>query len=561
MSSTSSAAPSQAVRATSVPPRRNAALRFYENFSLRAKIVSIVVAFALVTSIVAVMSISGVNSAVSDTKALATMENEVAFKIGAVHQEELKSRMLIAMAAAMPHANASDIAVWTDKMAGTDADLQAGVDAYEAGIAGMGASGSMLGQADWQGFKTAWADWQNQRDTTMLDAVKSRDAFAFAAANASAQSTLDEAIARLEAEEGLVNGEATAISARSASQGAAVIRTSLIALVAGLVLVIALAFFAAEIMRRQVAHVKRVADALASGDFTVLSGIDTSDEVGRMGHALDTAAKNLRATMERVAGSATSVAAAAQQLAAGNDQVAAGADEMSARAGVVSTAASEVSRNLGDVSRGSEEMAAAIREIAHSTNEASRVGQQAVEAARAANEQIARLGSSSSEIGNVVKVITQIAGQTNLLALNATIEAARAGEAGKGFAVVAGEVGELARETARATGDIASRVDAIQADAQGAVAVIAQIAEIVQSINEHQSTIASAIEEQTATTNEMGRNVSDAASGSEEIAGGIETVALSAATSSQVLGQVSASVSELNALAEELKQRVASFTY
>ena len=561
MSSTKSAPPSRAVRTPSPAKRHNAALSFYENFSLRAKIVSIVVAFALVSSIVAAISISGVDSAVGDTKTLATMENDVAFKIGAVHQEELKSRMLIAMAAAMPLASASDVAVWTDKMAATDADLKAGVDGYEAGIARMGAKGSSLGQADWQGFKTAWADWKNQRDTAMLNAVKSSDAVAFSAAVAAAQPALDEVIARLEAEEGLVNAEATAIASRSSSGGTAVIRTSLIALGVGLVVVVLLALFAAEIMRRQVARVKRVADALASGDFTALSGMNTRDEVGRMGHALDIAADSLRATMQRVAGSADSVAAAAQQLSASNDQVTAGADEMSARAGVVSTAASEVSRNLGDVSRGSEEMAASIREIAHSTNEAARVGLQAVEAARAANEQIGRLGNSSNEIGNVVKVITQIAGQTNLLALNATIEAARAGEAGKGFAVVAGEVGELARETARATGDIARKVEAIQADAQGAVAVIAQIAEIVQSINEHQSTIASAIEEQTATTNEMGRNVSDAATGSEEIAGGIETVALSAATSSQVLGQVSAAVSDLRALADELKQRVASFTY
>jgi len=533
----------------------------YENLGLRTKIMSIVVAFALVTSIVAAIAISGVSSAVSDTKTLATIQNDVAFKIGAVHQEELKSRMLIAMAGAMPLENEADVAVWVEKIAETDADLQAGVDAYEAGIAAMGASGAVLGQAEWQGFKTAWAEWQNLRDTVMLDAVRSGDAVAFAAGIASAQSTLDEAIDRLEAEETIVNGEALAIASHADSGGTTVVRNSIIALVGGLLVVLALAFFAAEIMRRQLARVKRVADALASGDFTVFSGVDTRDEVGSMGRALDTAMENLRVTMERVAGSASSVAAAVQQLAAGNNQVAAGAEEMSSRAGAASAAASVVSGNLGDVSRGSDEMAESIREIAHSTTQAARVGIQAVEATAAANEQIGRLGNSSMEIGNVVKVITQIAGQTNLLALNATIEAARAGEAGKGFAVVAGEVGELARETSRATEDIATRVEAIQADAQGAVAVIAQIADIVQSINEYQSTIASAVEEQTATTNEMGRNVSDAASGSEKIATGIETVALAAATSSQVLGEVTAAVNELSALADELKQRVSSFTY
>ena len=332
-------------------------------------------------------------------------------------------------------------------------------------------------------------------------------------------------------------------------------------LVVGLVSVVALALGAASILRRQVAHVRVVAEALADGDFTKSSGVGSRDEIGQMGLALDKATDNLRATMAKVAGSAKDVATAAETLANGNAEVAAGAAEVSARAEVVSTAATEVSRNLTGVSSGSEEMTASIREIAHSTNEAARVAQQAANAAQAANEQIGRLGNSSQEIGNVVKVITTIAEQTNLLALNATIEAARAGEAGKGFAVVAGEVGELARETARATEDISKRVEAIQTDAQGAVSVIAQIAEIVQRINEYQSTIASAIEEETATTNEMGRNVSDAAAGSNEIASGIEGVALSAANSSQVLGEVSRSVDELNRLSVELRERVSSFTY
>ena len=144
------------------------------------------------------------------------------------------------------------------------------------------------------------------------------------------------------------------------------------------------------------------------------------------------------------------------------------------------------------------------------------------------NATVAKLGESSAEIGNVIKVITSIAQQTNLLALNATIEAARAGEAGKGFAVVANEVKELAKQTAKATEDISRKIEAIQNDTKGAVEAIAQIGKIINQINDIQNTIASAVEEQTATTGEISRNVAEAAKGSNEIAQNITGVAQAA---------------------------------
>jgi len=170
------------------------------------------------------------------------------------------------------------------------------------------------------------------------------------------------------------------------------------------------------------------------------------------------------------------------------------------------------------------------------------------------------LGTSSQEIGDVVKAITSIAEQTNLLALNATIEAARAGEAGKGFAVVASEVKDLAQETARATEDIARRVEAIQADTAGAVSAISEISEIIASINDYQLTIASAVEEQTATTNEMSRSVAEAATGTGEIATNITGVAEAASKSTETVTQMGGVVHELSCLAEDLRVRVAQFT-
>jgi methyl-accepting chemotaxis protein len=161
----------------------------------------------------------------------------------------------------------------------------------------------------------------------------------------------------------------------------------------------------------------------------------------------------------------------------------------------------------------------------------------------------------------VVKAITSIAEQTNLLALNATIEAARAGEAGKGFAVVANEVKELAQETARATEDIARRVEAIQGDTSGAIGAIGRISEIIGSINDYQLTIASAVEEQTATTNEMSRSVQEAAGGSGEIATNITGVSAAASSTTQALGQTRMAVDELSRMASDLRTSVSRFTF
>ncbi|WP_254508738.1 methyl-accepting chemotaxis protein [Anatilimnocola floriformis] len=258
--------------------------------------------------------------------------------------------------------------------------------------------------------------------------------------------------------------------------------------------------------------------------------------------------------LDQVNSSAGTLGSSAEELTAVSTQMASNAEETSAQANVVSAASEQVSKNVQTVSTGVEEMNAAIREIAKNATDSARVAQQAVTTAATANTTISKLGDSSAEIGKVIKVITSIAEQTNLLALNATIEAARAGEAGKGFAVVANEVKELAKETAKATEDISHKIEAIQGDTRGAVESIRKIGEVIAQINDISNTIASAVEEQTATATEMSRNVAEAAKGTAEIAQNITSVAQAAQNTTQGATNCQQAASELARMAAELQQ-------
>jgi len=335
----------------------------------------------------------------------------------------------------------------------------------------------------------------------------------------------------------------------------------IVVMVVGALLALAFGVLVARGITRALDRVRASAVRLAEGDLTRRAAVDQRDEVGRMADAIDAAQDSLREVMAAVVASADAVAASSEELSASSAQISASAQETSAQSGVVASAADEVSRNVQTVAAGAEQMGASIREIASNAAEASEVASRAVTAAESTTATVAKLGESSAEIGNVIKVITSIAEQTNLLALNATIEAARAGEAGKGFAVVANEVKELAQETAKATEDIARRVEAIQADTGAAVTAIEEISSIVGQISDRQTTIASAVEEQTATTTEMSRSVQEAAGGTGQIAENITGVSTAAESTTQALGQTRTAVDELSRMAADLRSTVGTFTY
>ena len=285
---------------------------------------------------------------------------------------------------------------------------------------------------------------------------------------------------------------------------------------------------------------------LAGGNFgVVLPGLDRKDEVGDMAQAVETfkvkaaekareeaevkvkqdlvAAQQRKADMIKLADNFESavgeiietVSSASTELEASASTLTSTAERAQELTTMVAAASEEASTNVQSVASATEELTSSVNEISRQVQESSRMAGDAVDQARKTNDRVGELSKAAARIGDVVELINTIAGQTNLLALNATIEAARAGEAGRGFAVVASEVKALAEQTAKATGEIGQQIAGIQAATQESVNAIREISGTIEKLSEISSTIAAAVEEQGAATQEISRNVQQAAHGTQ----------------------------------------------
>ena len=327
----------------------------------------------------------------------------------------------------------------------------------------------------------------------------------------------------------------------------------------GIALSLVLAVLSARSVTRPVQHTVQVLDQVAAGDLRVRVQVTGSDEIARMGGALNRTLDSISEVIGLITGSAGELSQASVHLSGVAGEMSSSLEDAALRAGQVATSADEVSANVNTVATGTSDMSQSIREISVNTSEAATVSADAMTQAQQTTVTVSKLGDSSAQIGDVIKVISAIAEQTNLLALNATIEAARAGDAGKGFAVVASEVKELAQETSRATEDISRLVTAIQSDTAGAVDAISRISTVIDRVNGYQTTIASAVEEQNATTNEIGRSVTLAATSSAQIAQGIAGIAEAAHALTTGANASHQAATHLATLSDQLRTAITRF--
>ncbi|MCG2627993.1 methyl-accepting chemotaxis protein [Bradyrhizobium sp. WYCCWR 13023] len=360
---------------------------------------------------------------------------------------------------------------------------------------------------------------------------------------------------------------------------------AIVALCLGLLAGALLSWASIRAITRPLAHLNDIMSKIAQGVFNSRVNVERDDEAGLALRALQAlqaklgfdresqrdlekrAADQRRMDMHRMAGEfeaavgniIETVASAATELEAAAGTLTGTAESTQQLSIAVAAASEEASTNVQSVASATEQMSSSVTEISHRVQDSARMAAEAVNQARQTNDRVSELSRAAARIGDVVELINSIAGQTNLLALNATIEAARAGDAGRGFAVVASEVKALAEQTAKATGEISQQISGIQVATQESVAAIGTIGATIGSLSEISAAVAAAVEEQGAATQEISRNVQQAAKGTQDVSSNISDVQRGASETGSASSQVLSSAQSLSIESNRLKTEVDKF--
>jgi methyl-accepting chemotaxis protein len=439
-------------------------------------------------------------------------------------------------------------------------------------------------------FSTAWGDYLKSVEEMLAISRKNQAAEAMqmfvtkvSQAGLAAETTVDKIV-----ELNLKGADA------AQAQGDRIYASSRLFVLGAIALALVVAIGAGLLLSRSVASpvvgMTAAMTRLAARDMSVeIPALGQRDEIGRMADAVEVfkesmikaaaaaereagehAAQEVRsALMERltrdfdvdVTQVLEAVAAAANEMQSTATAMTTIADGSARQANAVAAAAEEASANVQTVAASAEELTSSIIEISRQVEQSSAISSQAAAQATTTDHEVETLSQAATKIGEVVKLISDIADRTNLLALNATIEAARAGEAGRGFAIVAAEVKGLAQQTARATEDIAQQVDAIQMATARSVEAIREIATTITSVSATSTAIASAVEEQGAATKEIARNVQQASAGTSQVTQNITGVSQAAAETGHAASQVLGAAGDLSKQSTLLRGKVEAFIH
>lgn len=323
--------------------------------------------------------------------------------------------------------------------------------------------------------------------------------------------------------------------------------------------ILGFAFYLMRLVLNPIADAAEVANRMATGDLRSAIPHNRNDEVGALQKSLLNMLINTASMIARIKETTEVLASSSKELNEASQSLSAGTQQTSQQSQAIAASATQMNQNIQVISSSAEEMTISIAEVARKASDAARIASEANRTAAETDVVVKELGTNAGDIGKVIETISTIAAQTNLLALNAAIEAAGAGEAGKGFAVVAQEVKELARQSAMASEEIKAKINAIQKSTDTAVGAIQSISAIIKQINEINSAIASAVEEQSITTKEIASNVSQTSTASKEVARNIEGISSASALGAQDASRTSAMSSELTRLADELTRITSQF--